>query len=72
MKTSEHPDDIIQIIPATGWTAVYGIEGAERSDPLVAWGLTRSGGVVPLDTDDYGIVDNAREMSNFIRVAYAP
>jgi hypothetical protein len=37
----------VQIIPGDCWRAAYDVEGEPRSFPLVAWGLTADGLVVP-------------------------
>lgn len=62
-------NQIIQIIPGAGWTATYKFEsGEERTFPLVAWGLTAGGDVLPLDADAHGLVDVATNIGNFIRI----
>ncbi|MFI2365160.1 hypothetical protein [Promicromonospora sp. NPDC019610] len=69
-ETLEYLDDeqIVQLIPADGWVAVYRDEEAEVRAPLVAWGLRRDGEVVPLDTDPSGTVGDPRETAGFDRV----
>ena len=63
---------IVQIIPGGGWRVAYGLPTGYLGDieahsyPVLAWGLTESGQVVPLETDIHGFVQNATEASNFI------
>ena len=58
-------DDIVQIIPADGWTAHYRMDaGSILASPLVAFGLTRGGEVVALDIDCTGAVDRVDTTSN--------
>ncbi len=54
-KRDEH---IIQLIPADGWL-VWSIDdtGDPWSRTLAGWGLTASGSMAPLDTDDDGLVE---------------
>jgi hypothetical protein len=66
MKTKRK---IIQIIPATGWCAVYQYEGKDMKFPLVCWGLYDDDGeVVGMDTggDPIGPED-CSVMRNFLR-----
>jgi hypothetical protein len=46
---------IVQIVPADGWI-VWRFDDGPWSVPLVAWGLTETGRVVPLQSDDNGLV----------------
>jgi hypothetical protein len=65
---------IVQIIPADGWRVVYAIERwvqGERaveaiSSPLLAWGLTMDGFLVPLESDKSGWVEDPTGCSNFL------
>ncbi|MEV0889933.1 hypothetical protein [Promicromonospora sp. MEB111] len=59
---------IVQLIPADGWVAVYKDGKTEMRAPLVAWGLRRDGQVVPLDTNPAGDVGDPRSTANFDRV----
>lgn len=68
--TEARPDDIVQIIPADGWFAVYRDDnGAEYRTPLVAWALQRDGIIAPYDTDERGTVEPVnRTDSSFVRI----
>jgi hypothetical protein len=45
--------DIVQIIPADRWWALYQHDGRTERHPLIAWGLTDSGTVIGLvECDD--------------------
>ena len=70
MDIPQSPEDLVQLIPATGWYAVYREGNIERSYPLVAFGLTRAGDVEPLDIDPLGSVENVAGTSNLIRIEY--
>ncbi|MDR7381114.1 hypothetical protein [Promicromonospora iranensis] len=59
---------IVQLIPANGWVAVYKDDDTELRAPLVAWALRRDGEVIPLDTDPEGDVGDPRKTRNFHRV----
>jgi hypothetical protein len=65
MKTERK---IVQIIPATGWYAVYQVEGNEERAELACWGLYDDGEVVGMDTggDTIGPED-CSVVSNFLR-----
>ena len=58
---------IVQIIPGDCWRAAYDVEGEPRSFPLVAWGLTADGLVVPLEADSSGWVEEPAE-DNFLGI----
>lgn len=64
------PKRIVQIIPATGWSAHYSAPGGNGLDssPLVAWALLANGEVRALDSDQHGITDFADEQANFVRI----
>jgi len=63
-------DHIVQIIPGGGWWAVYRVsDGTPCLSPLVAWGLTTGGEVVPLDTDCDGYVEITNDTKNFVCLA---
>lgn len=56
------PDRIVQIIPGGGWLVThYPDVGDEYTMPLVAWGLSADGVVVPLDGDRDGFVEHLRD-----------
>ncbi len=58
-------DKLVQLLPSGGWVSVYE-DGVEMySTPLVAWGLTEEGEVIPLDTGSDGDVDDSRNSMNF-------
>ncbi|MBO0844571.1 MAG: hypothetical protein J2P22_04050 [Nocardioides sp.] len=58
----------IGLIPGGGWTVTYSIKDGPDTTPLVAWGLTESGELVPLDVDCNGYAENVRNVSNFARL----
>jgi len=63
----------IQIIPAPGWRAVFsGVDGAKDvHHPLVAWGLTEGGSVLPLAMiDPDGSATDPRDEGDFLRIEY--
>ncbi|GAA2224709.1 hypothetical protein GCM10010413_18500 [Promicromonospora sukumoe] len=64
-------EQIVQLIPADGWVAVYKDGDTEVRAALVAWGLRSDGEVVPLDTDPSGTVGDPRETAGFDRVERA-
>jgi hypothetical protein len=45
---SQAMGDLVQIIPADRWWALYQHNGRTERHPLIAWGLTDSGTVVGL------------------------
>jgi hypothetical protein len=60
---------IIQIIPATGWTAVYRHEGGpEEEYPLIAWVLTECGNIVPVEA--FGDIGSCGVGPDFVRFQY--
>ena len=62
---------VIQMIPATGWYAVYKIDaGDDFLDRVAFWALTDDGEVSGWVGGDY--MDNAEEQSNFLRYEYLP
>lgn len=65
---SSDSDRIVQVTPAAGWFVHYKAaddQSAETVRPLVAWGLTAGGDVIPLDSDHYGWVEDPRGCANF-------
>lgn len=63
-------ENIIQIMPATGWVSVHDIEGDETAEGIVCFALVASatGHVVrPMIADGKSIVF-ADAMANFLRV----
>lgn len=70
---------IIQIMPATGWYALYYFEGEPHYDlsPIAAWALCQYSSVVDewkevraVDFDADGTADFANEATNFIRYVH--
>ena len=61
----ESASDIVQIIPADGWFAIFDNDGKEFKSPLVAWGLQRDSTIIPLDLDRKGQVDDPTNNSKF-------
>lgn len=59
----DHSPPIVAIMPADGWRCAITNDGAEEDTPLVGWGLTATGDVVPLGIDDDGYVDISRGFS---------
>lgn len=50
--------EIVALIPGGGWRIEWSDEGHPPwSQPLVGWGITTTGSVVPLDTDGDGLVE---------------
>lgn len=67
-------ETILQIMPATGWVAVYDIEGEESAEPIVCFALVESTedgqtsrDVRPMCADGNAI-DFADAAENFLRV----
>lgn len=57
------------LIPAGGWRVEYTRDdGATRSEPVVAWALTRAGQVTPLCVDGGNLVTDATDHSGRFRV----
>ena len=64
----------IQIIPATGWRAVFqeDEEGKEGFQQVIAWALNGDGDVYPLALADVdGYAEDPRDCSNFLRIEHA-
>ena len=67
-------ESIIQIMPATGWVAVYEIDGEESAEAIVCFALVESieDGVKRRDVRpmcaDGKLIDFADEAENFVRV----
>ena len=61
-------DEFVYVMPAPGWWAVYDDAGRQSWAPLVGWGVTRSGSVVPLGVDSSGEVEPWNTIANFIRI----
>ena len=61
-------DEFVSVMPAPGWWAVYDDAGRQSWAPLVGWGVTRSGSVVPLGVDSSGEVEPWNTIANFIRI----
>lgn len=67
-------ETILQIMPATGWVAVYDIEGEESAEPIVCFALVESieDGQVSRDVRpmcaDGNTIDFADTNENFLRV----
>lgn len=64
--TSDDVDRIVQIIPGGGWKVTYRVDGRNDRTPVVAWGLTASGTVVPLDVCPNGDISVATQLANFV------
>lgn len=67
-------EKIVQIIPATGWRALYAEDdGTWTWTDLVCWALFENGDIQPIDTDRTGIVDGmcCGELSTFVGL-YGP
>ncbi|MFC4763570.1 hypothetical protein [Dyella koreensis] len=67
-------ETIIQIMPATGWVAVYDMDGEETAEAIVCFALveTIENGVKrrdvrPMCADDK-VIDFADDAENFLRV----
>jgi hypothetical protein len=71
----KHPDaEIVQIIPAPAWWAVYKVDDDEEGDiwvPLACWALTDQGEVVGVAPEELGL-SFADGCSNFDRYEYDP
>lgn len=65
-------DKIIQIMPApTNMFAVYGLgNGEEFCSKIICLGLTSSGDILLLDSDDSGFFAEVADAGNFLRVEY--
>jgi hypothetical protein len=58
--------EVVSMIPAGGWRVEY---EDDSSEPLVGWGVTTAGNVVPLETDASGDVQiSDGEHSNVARI----
>lgn len=68
------PDDrVVQMIPAPGWSVYYySKDSANRCfrSPLVAWGLTESGFIKALDSDDMGDVMDMEQGANIVAIVH--
>lgn len=67
-------ETIIQIMPATGWVAVYDMDGEESAEAIVCFALVETvedgvkhRSVRPMCADDK-VIDFADEAINFVRV----
>ncbi|TBR40482.1 MULTISPECIES: hypothetical protein [Dyella] len=67
-------ETILQIMPATGWVAVYDVEGEESAEPIVCFALVESTedgqtsrDVRPMVADG-NTIDFADTAENFVRV----
>lgn len=66
---NDQTERIVQLIPGTGWNAIYAMEnGQEETVPLVAWALLSNGDVKALDTDRNGYIEFPTEVANFVRL----
>lgn len=67
----EPDSNILQIIPADGWFAIYNIEGKETRSPLVCWALVEKDSerdIRGMDADGDGdFISDAADAGNFIR-----
>lgn len=56
----ENANDIVKLIPADGWCEVYREDDTGKIviQPLVGWGLTKIGDVVPITTDIHGYIES--------------
>jgi hypothetical protein len=68
-------ETIIQIMPATGWVAVYDMDGEESPEPIVCFALVESvhdgvkrRDVRPMSANE-SLIEFADEADNFLRVA---
>lgn len=59
--------NILQIIPAAGWVAVYDVDGVETAESVVCFALVEGAGVRPMRADGKRIAF-ADEAANFLRV----
>lgn len=59
--------NILQIIPAAGWVAVYDVDGVETAESIVCFALVEGTGVRPMRADGKRIAF-ADEAANFLRV----
>ena len=67
--------NVLQIVPATDWWAIYGAEGAEEfSSPLICWAVVEGTDgerlVVGMDTDSKGTVEICAYANNFRRYEF--
>ena len=60
----------VQMIPATGWRAVFDAGDKDEFQQVIAWGLTARGSVIPLTADETAVVDDPRSCSNFLRIEH--
>lgn len=76
--TMPEPDteDIVQIIPATGWYAVFQFPEGREFIPLCAWGLQRNGDVVGLSVGvgagAYDYASTCHDVDPFDHYAHRP
>ena len=69
MIEDTHPDKIVSIIPGDGWRVEWSPDNAPKwSQPLVGWGLTADGDVVPLDVDSTGMVEPVGSVATPARI----
>lgn len=64
----------VQLLPPGGWRIEYtSVPDGETFDaPLVAWGLTAMGGVVPLEVSPEGLVEPPTEQHDLNYRVYHP
>lgn len=64
-------DDVIQMIPASGWTVIHTDEvGKEIRSVVVCWALTREGAIVPYTSDYRGNTSDPTTDSNFVGITH--
>lgn len=63
--------EIVSMIPAGQFSIVYvSDDGHSFTTPLVGWGLTSGGSIVPLDTDAAGFVSEPRDTTGKFRITH--
>jgi hypothetical protein len=57
----------VSLIPGGGWRATWKLDdGTTESEPLIGWGVTAEGSVIPLTVDlSSGFVDDPTDCTNF-------
>ncbi|MDQ0382437.1 hypothetical protein [Amycolatopsis thermophila] len=67
--TSDSDANFVAFIPAGGWRVeIIGTNGERWDEPLVGWGLTRSGHAVAFTGGPEGFAEEVPDLSNKTRV----
>ena len=68
MMEMDGDTDIISMVAADGWVAVYRDEGKYWSSLVVAWGIQKDGNVVGLGCSPDGMLMDVADTDNFVQL----